>query len=77
MNIPFQILLDVSPGPFAASVPQVRLALERMRAGEILKLRARSERDDSRIHDIARGAECHVVCSGMYEYCYECLIRKA
>lgn len=77
MDLQFQILLDVSPGPFALSIPQVRLALERMHPGEVLKLRARSERDGSCIQDIARRAECHVVCSGMHEYYYECLIRKA
>lgn len=76
MDIHFQILLDVSSRPFGLSVFQVRQALEHMRAGEVLKLRARSERDSSCIHDIAREAECHVVCRGMHGHYYEYLIRR-
>lgn len=77
MEMRFHILIDVSAAPFAFSAGQLRKALERMHAGDILKVRARSERDGGDIRAVAKEAECDVVCSGISGYFYECLIRRA
>ena len=77
METRFHILIDISSMPFALAAERLRKALMRLQAGDVLKVRTRSERDGGSIFAVAREVECDVVCNGTSGYFYECLIRKA
>jgi TusA-related sulfurtransferase len=74
MEVRFDILIDVSSAPVSLNLPTLRKAMERMKSGEVLKVKALNI--EGEIRSLASQARCDVVCSRTVGSLSECLIRK-
>jgi TusA-related sulfurtransferase len=76
MEVRSDILIDVSSAPVTLKLPTLRKEMERMRSGEVLKVKTMSMRDGGVIRELALQTRCDVLCSKMVGRLAECLIRK-